>query len=46
MPYFNDTLNVYERLSKFCKTDHIEVGHLISTLIEDFLIKQGVVKRE
>ena len=46
MPFFVDTLKVYEKLSKYCNDNGLYVGHIISEIIHEFLIKEGVVKKE
>lgn len=46
MPYFQDKLEVYEKLSSHCKDNGLNVGFIVSELIQEYLIKMGVIQKK
>ncbi len=46
MPFFNDNKNVYEKLSKHCHDNGLNIGFVITDLIEKKLIDLGILKKK
>lgn len=46
MPFFIDKLQVYDKFSKYCSQEGLNVGFVISKMIKDWLIDEGVIKKE
>ena len=46
MPFFIDKLQVYDKFSKYCGSKGLNVGYVISEMIHDWLVKEGVIKKE
>jgi len=45
MPFFTDKLNNYKKLSKFCMDNGLVINMQICMMIEDYLVKEGVIKK-
>jgi len=45
LPFFNDKLNNYKKLSKYCDENGLVINMQICLMIEEWLIKEGVIKK-